>query len=90
MSTPIALMMQATALLWLLQRKPSKPLVAASAGDLIIVSVGTYSENVNVTKPLTILGAGKGSNPTSSTILSPTTACTGIGITVAAANVTPW
>jgi parallel beta-helix repeat protein len=33
---------------------------AASSGDTINVSAGTYTENVNVTKALTIIGAGSG------------------------------
>jgi hypothetical protein len=46
----------------------------------ITVAAGTYNENVTVTKSLTIQGAG------SSTILTPSSSCSGNGITVNAAS----
>ena len=61
---------------------------AASAGDVIKVQPGTYKETVIVNKQLTITGAGKGSNPAANTVLTPASACTGVGFTISAANVT--
>ncbi|MBK6698525.1 MAG: HYR domain-containing protein [Saprospiraceae bacterium] len=57
-------------------------------GHTLMVSTGTFTENVNVTKELTITGAGKGSNPASNTVLMPASSCSGVGFTVSAANVT--
>ena len=39
---------------------------AATAGDTINVGTGTYTENVSITKPLTILGPKAATSPTSS------------------------
>ena len=61
---------------------------AASTGDVINVAAGTYQENVMVTKELTIKGAGKGDSPATNTILTPTSACQGVGFTITASNVT--
>ena len=41
-------------------------ITAASAGDTIIVGRGTFSENISITKSLTLLGRNYGIQPTSS------------------------
>jgi len=61
---------------------------AASNGDVITICSGAYNENVNVTKELTLTGAGNGSNPATNTVLTPSVACSGVGFTISAANVT--
>jgi len=61
---------------------------AADAGATLSVCAGTFNENVNVTEEVTIIGAGKGSDPLSNTVLSPLIDCTGTGFTISAANVT--
>jgi hypothetical protein len=57
-------------------------------GHTLTVGAGEYPESVNVTKSLTINGAGNGNNPATSTVLTPSSACSGVGITISAANVT--
>lgn len=52
------------------------------AGHQLNLSAGTFNENVVVNKSLTINGSG----PT--TILNPSTACSGTGITISSNNVT--
>ncbi|MCB9252149.1 MAG: T9SS type A sorting domain-containing protein [Flavobacteriales bacterium] len=47
----------------------------ASAGDLIIVDVGTYNEHVSVTKSVRISGAGN------ATVFTPSSPCTGANTT---------
>lgn len=44
---------------------------AADAGDVILVAPGTYAENVVVGKDVTIIGAGKGDDPATATIIDP-------------------
>jgi hypothetical protein len=51
-------------------------------GHTINVSAATFNENVVVTKDVTINGAG------ATTILTPSTTCTGTGITISANNAT--
>lgn len=46
-----------------------KAIAVASPGDVVLVDAGTYTENVTVSKQLTIRGAGNGSS-TGSTVLS--------------------
>ncbi len=62
-------------------------LAKIQAGDLIIVDAGSYTEIVNVTKNVTILGAGKGvtilNGPAGPVIQLPNTGETGIIQTVA-------
>jgi hypothetical protein len=43
---------------------------AATVGDTILVLPGTYAENLSVGKPLTIIGAGSGDDPATSTIVT--------------------
>lgn len=47
---------------------------AASAGDTIMVDAGTYNENVNINKALTLLGAGAGA-----TVVDGSSAGSGLG-----------
>jgi hypothetical protein len=56
-------------------------------GHTITVGVGTYSENITISRPLTITGAGKGTDPLANTILTASSACSGNGITIGADNV---
>jgi pectin methylesterase-like acyl-CoA thioesterase len=56
---------------------------AANSGDTIIVAAGTYRENLNITKSITIRGVDK-----DSVILEPTVAGYGIGIAGAGNSVT--
>jgi len=56
---------------------------AASAGDTILVAAGTYVENLNVTKRVTISGVSK-----DLVILQPAAAGYGIGVSGAGSNVT--
>jgi VCBS repeat-containing protein len=57
-------------------------------GHTLTVSPGLFNENVIVNKELTITGSGKGSNPATNTVVKPSSACTGVGFTISAANVT--
>ncbi|MBK9109243.1 MAG: HYR domain-containing protein [Saprospiraceae bacterium] len=57
-------------------------------GHTITIAAGTYAENVVVNKELTISGAGKGSNPATNTVITPSISCIGAGFTISAANVT--
>ena len=43
---------------------------AASAGDTVNAQAGSYVENLNVNKPVTLIGAGNASNPATSTVIS--------------------
>ncbi len=45
-------------------------IAAASAGDTIYIAPGTYNEEVDVTKSLTFVGAGDGTDPLADTILT--------------------
>ncbi|QAA76238.1 MAG: hypothetical protein BIP78_0472 [Candidatus Bipolaricaulis sibiricus] len=56
---------------------------AAEPGDTIIVAAGTYIENLNITKAVTISGVGK-----DLVILQPKSAGYGIGVSGAGNNVT--
>lgn len=49
---------------------------ASTAGDVIEVCAGMYTENLDVDKRLTINGAGKGSDPATNTIISSAAAST--------------
>jgi len=60
---------------------------AAVAGNTINVYEGTFTENVVVNKSVTISGVGKDANPANNTVLSPASACSGIGLTISAPNV---
>jgi uncharacterized repeat protein (TIGR01451 family) len=61
----------------------SAAIAAASAGQKIFVCPGTYNENLNITKALTITGAG-----IASVTINPTTTGYGIDISDAGNNVT--
>jgi hypothetical protein len=50
---------------------------AANAGDVIQVDAGSYTENVNITQRVSIIGAGSGSDPATSTIITQTPAGSG-------------
>jgi pectin methylesterase-like acyl-CoA thioesterase len=52
----------------------------ADPGDTIIVGAGTYDENLDVNKSLTIQGVGKGTNPLTDTIIDPSSGSYGIYI----------
>ncbi len=52
------------------------------SGSTVNITAGTYNENVLVNKSVNIIGAGTGS-----TILTPSVACTGDGMSITAANV---
>jgi nitrous oxidase accessory protein NosD len=58
------------------------------SGHTLSIEAGTYNEAVNITKELTITGAGNGSNPATNTVLTPSVSCTGVAFTISAANVT--
>ncbi len=63
-----------------------------SAGDVLLIPAGTYNENIDVNKQLTIIGAGSSSDPTVSTILTQTSAGAGdskIGVIQLTASGTP-
>ena len=53
---------------------------AALPGDTILVAAGTYDENLDVDKSLTIQGVGKGTNPLTNTIIDPSSGSYGIYI----------
>lgn len=46
---------------------------AAAVGDTVSVAAGNYQESVTVSKGITIVGAGSGTDPASATVLSGTT-----------------
>jgi len=50
---------------------------AAAAGDVIQIAAGTYAENFNVTKQLSLVGAGSGADPLSNTVITQTPAGAG-------------
>lgn len=54
---------------------------AATAGDVVVVSAGSYTEKVTVSKAITIQGAGSGVDPATATIISGT----GNGLTLSGA-----
>lgn len=50
---------------------------AASDGNTIEIALGTYSENININKRLTIIGAGSDSDPSYNTIITQNTTGSG-------------
>lgn len=59
---------------------------AVAIGGTVNVATGNYTENVSINKSLTLIGAGKGTDPASNTIL--TQATSGSGITITSSDVT--
>lgn len=59
---------------------------AAAVGDTVSISAGTFAETVTVSKAITLEGAGSGSDPASSTILSGTS---GNGLTLTGSITVP-
>jgi len=53
---------------------------AASPDDIISVGAGTYDENLDINKQLTIQGVGKGIDPLTNTIIDPSSGSYGIYI----------
>ncbi len=49
----------------------------ATAGDVVNVTAGTFTENIDVDKQLSIIGAGSGDDPTTNTIITQTAAGAG-------------
>lgn len=60
-------------------------ITAAVAGQTVHVCPGTYAENVNVNKSVTLEGSGDGSNPLVDTIISPVG---GTGVALAVSDIT--
>ncbi len=47
-------------------------IILATPGDVIYIPAGTYDEDINVNKFVSLIGAGSGSNPASNTVIQST------------------